>query len=308
MGVKFGYITDVHKNLGTAQSLWNPVGPFDAQYRQYSTADARLQEFASDMEVAGAGFCVQGGDLTDANTNSRYSDLSDAICITDTYYSSDFWHTVGNHEGLVVWLNDISDMWTQLDTAANAGIRENEWNPASDITGPLAYTFDKNGIRFVVLYADGGILDSPAGAGERNWLTSKALNTDKPVVIFTHALLRPVDYSYAVVDDYIAVNSDLVAAGNVQLVIQGHFHRNQIEDFTDHWETHSDIIYFYGRGSILGAEDGDSGDTATTADSAYYLFDVIPNAYIGDNQMRANVTVTAFRKGKNKPQDTFALI
>ena len=308
MGYKLGVIADVHFAVGTDQYYF----AIDQQYRQTSTARVRLDEFASDMEVEQADACIQTGDLIDYISNDKYSDLSDAIASIEQFTNGSFWHTLGNHEmSNDLWVSDVSDMWSALDVAANAGARENEWNPESDITGPLAYTFDDKNIRFVILYTPGGSFQSQFGSDAYGWLNNVALDTTNPVVIISHARLRPNDYAYSYVTDYEKLNSDLADAGNVQLVIQGHYHRNQIRDRDpgpwEYWECHSDIVYFYCRGSVLGADDGDSSDTATVADSSYYLFDINTDAYMGTNQMRANVEVTAYRKGKDKPIDKFLL-
>ncbi len=207
--------------------------------------------------------------------------------------------------------NTFDDFWTEMDTASNAGVRENVWNP--DGKGALAYTFDYKSMRFVVLFAAAaGIvnMESPDGVGIGTWLADIALDTPKACVVFSHGLLTDSNFDYSTQDNVATIRGILEAAGNVQLMIQGHFHRNGIEGYgtpVKSYQRINDILYYYCRGSVLGAEDGNSGDTATTADSAYYIFDVQPSSIIGDNQFRANVTVTAYEKGKAKSQDTFRI-
>ncbi|MCP4566835.1 MAG: hypothetical protein GY841_04550 [FCB group bacterium] len=314
MGIRFGVITDVHYNEGTASELWGGVLSYlDTQYRQYSTAKDRLVSFLSDMEVEAVDFCVQLGDIIDAGSDERDSDISDAVYQYDTHYSGTTWNVLGNHES-ERWSGsgantDLSDYWTAMDTAANSGTRANEWNP--DGRGTAAYTFDYKQVRFVVLFAEGANNDlhSQDEVEELTWLSGTALDTTLPVVVLTHASLTPENatYPYGWVDNAAAVRTALEAAGNVQLVVNGHFHRNSIDDWTVPHQTINDILYLNLRGSVLGAGDGDSSDTATVADSAHYLIEIIPNAVLGDTNPRANVEVTGYYKGKNKEPNKYII-
>ena len=130
MGIKFGVITDVHYRDGTAQAFWT-LG--DDQYRQFSTADARLQAFLEAMEAEGdVSFCVQLGDLVDASSGDRAADLAAALNRYDTDYSGAVYNVLGNHEETLfdgTAGDEFSDYWTTMDTAASAPSRENEWNP-----------------------------------------------------------------------------------------------------------------------------------------------------------------------------------
>jgi len=309
MSITFGVITDVHYNNGTAQELWGSGPVLDEQYRQYSTADDRLKEFLEEIETQSADFGIQLGDLVDDGTGNRATDLAAAINRYDTDYSNSVWNVLGNHEASLYdgsGGNAFSDYWTTMDTAANVGSRENEWDPDGD--GTAAYTFEEGGVRFVVLYATGiGDAQSPGAVDIDTWLSTVALDTTNPVVVFTHGSLVDTGYEYGHVDNYATIRGLLETAGNVQLVVQGHFHRNQISDWVVPYQTINDILYFSCRGSVLGSDDGDSSDTATITDSAYYLFNITPNAIKGTNQQRANVAVTAYEKGVGKLIDRFVV-
>jgi len=310
-------IYDIHNRKDIAQQFW---GTGDDQYRQFSTAEARLTAAVTASNVAGADYLIIGGDAVDGHSQDYegtdadrkiavQARLDELIAITDTFSGEIIW-VLGNHE-IFAWLAEYSvdltpaDFWTKVDTGSNGVTRANEWNP--DVDGTLAYTFDAGGIRYVVIYAHGSFdLQSPGAVEERTWL-STAINTTLPVVVISHATLTDTPNTYGVVNNAATIRADLEAAGNVQLVIQGHYHRNSISGYTVPYQTISDILYVSCRGSVLGADDGDSSDTATTADSAYYLFDILPDAYLGDSRPRANVTVTGYEQGKNKEQDTFVL-
>jgi len=308
MSIKFGVITDVHYCSGTAQEHWGGGPNLDEQYRQFSTADARLKAFLDEMETQSADFCAQFGDLVDDATGNRATDLAAAINRYDTDFSNTVWNVIGNHEVALYdgsGGNQFSDFWTTMDGASSAGTRANEWDPDGD--GTIAYTFEQGGIRFVVLFATGiGDAKSPDSVAINTWLSDTALDTTKPVVVFVHGCLTVVPNEYGYVDNCATIRGLLEAAGNVQLVVQGHYHRNQL--WTKPYETINDIIYFSCRGSVLGVADGWSSVTATTADSAYYLFDILTNAYEGTSQPKANVTVTAYEKGVGKTQDAFLIM
>ena len=299
MSIKFGVIAEIHYSNGTVQSsLGN-------EYRQYSTADARLQDFLEVMEARGdVSFCLQIGDLIDAGTGNRATDLAAVVNRYDTDYSGTVWNSLGNHENSLfpgTVGNKFSDYWTTMDTAARPGTRENEWDP--DGKGVAAYTFDSSNIRFVSMFTGFGTTASQDGASQAAWLTG-VLTTSLPCVVFTH---YPLGGMFPV-SGYAAVQAILEAAGNVQLVINGHVHRSGITGIHPlKYEYVNDILHYHCRASVLGAEDGYSSDTATVADSAYYLFDLQHTAYLGDNQMRCNLTVTAYRKGLGKTQHTFRI-
>lgn len=313
-----GYITDLHHRDDIAQQLWT-LG--DDQYRQFSTAEARLTAAVAVFNAASAEYMILGGDMidghglnyagTDANRKTAVeARMDDLIVITDTFNGEVIW-VYGNHEASA-WTaaNSVdltpADFWTKVDTGSNPVTRANEWNGDGD--GTLGYTFEAGGIRYVIIYASGsGDLESPGDVEERTWLNGTALNTTLPVVVISHATLTDVPNAYGVVDNFATIRGDLEAAGNVQLVIQGHYHRNSIRHFSDPFETINDILYVSGRGSVLGASDGNSSATATIVDSAYYLFDIKPNAYLGGSQAKANVTVTGYEQGTGKFQDTFKI-
>ena len=202
---------------------------------------------------------------------------------------------------------DESEFWTAVDTGGNIAARANEWN--GDGTGTLAYTYDYGGLRFVCAFAStgGNDLESPGGAEERTWLTGTALNTEKPTIVLTHAMFQPTDYSYSTIDDYATIQDDLEGNGKVQFCVQSHFHRNSVSGYTPVYNWISDILYYFCRGSVLGKTDG-AADNGAAADSAYYLFEVEPNAYFGDSKQRMAVSATGYLKGKSKTRETFFLM
>lgn len=323
MAIAIGVIFDIHHRDDIAQYQWG-TGPLrDAQYRQYSTAEARATAFVNQMNTAGAELLILGGDSIDAHS-SNFSGtdaqrkaavearLDELIVITDTFTGGDVLFAYGNHEK-TVWTAaqavDLTpaDFWTKVDTGGNIGARANEWNGDGD--GTLSYTYDKDGIRFVVLYIDmiNG-LASPGGVDQTTWLEGTALNSSLPTVVIVHYTLSPTSYAYGYPTAYASIRSSLENNGNVQLVIQGHYHRNGIDGWTPVYEWRNDILYYFCRGSVLGAADGISSATATISDSAYYLFEIQPDAYYGDGKMRCNVTVTAYEKGIGKSQDRFILM
>ncbi len=317
--VKIGIIADVHYDNSTppVEQYLFPAGSGDAQYRQTSTADARMAAAMTTFESEGCDFVVQIGDLINGmGSNNGFATAALTTITSIDIFSGVTWHVLGNHEAAMAHagtINITTEFWDDLDTQASAGDRTlGPWQAAyNGVTDDAAYYWEQNGIRFVVLEVTGSANSIENSAAQRTWLTDNALETTKPVIVFIHAglIVNPI-YSYANMSEANAATiRGLLEAtpGQVQAVFNGHFHRNTIGGYgSDAIRTVvNDIQYFGLRGSVLGAADGVSSDTATAADGAYYIIDVLPNAY-GDPP-QANVTITGFLKGQSKSIDTFVV-
>ncbi len=316
--VKIGVITDVHYDNSTTpveQYLFNLAGA-DAHYRQTSTSDARMAAAMTSFESESCDFAVQIGDLI--NGPGSVDGFATAALTTITsidIFSGVTWHVLGNHEATMAHagtINITTEFWDDLDTQASAGDRTlDPWQAAyNGVTDDAAYYWEQNGIRFVVLEVTGSANSIENSASQRTWLSDNALDTTLPVVVFMHAgLIVNPTYAYANMSNANAATiRGLLEAtpGQVQVVLNGHFHRNGISGFgTDNlFEKVNDILYIHGRGSILAAQDGNvSVPAGTVADGAYYVIEIFPNAF--GNPAQANVVITGFARGESKPINKF---
>lgn len=307
MSVKIGIITDLHKDKSdplVEQSFWEvPQG--DDQYRQYSTADARYTAALAVFESESVDIVINPGDLLTAGTSTGGwpEAMDDLMAIRDATTRT-FADTLGNHERALDAAAQFSytDFWAKIDGSNLPVVRENVWEADSD---ELAYTFEINGIRFIILNANAVVQGGNtigSSVSQQTWLTDVALNTTLPCVVLVHTLLTEnALYAYANEKNPATVRGLLEAtSGQVQAVISGHFHRNTIAGYGSEavMEIINGIPYFNLRGSVLGAEDGDSSDTATTADSAFYTMTIVPEA-VGTPK-RANIELIAYEKGIGK--------
>jgi len=323
MGRKIGIYTDGHRRADLVpldQWLWT-VG--DNQYRQYSTAAARQDAAEVTFGAEPVELILDLGDMVDLHQNNGLTNAERATAgdtaMTAAIASYDalnipFATTYGNHEWLLYDddtgdLNNRADYWTIVEAATNVITKENEYNPP-DGYGTVAYTFDMLGMRFVCMLShDRTAMD----AGALTWLTGTALDTTLPCVVFFHVapVKVPNTYGYFVAADMATLQTALANAGNVQCVLNGHYHRQGIDTIHDEGSTFyqkiGDIPYYSFAGAALGANFGDDSTTATAADSAYYVVDIDPNAVYGASQWTANIEVTGYARGLSKKKTQYCI-
>lgn len=204
----FGFITDVHyANKDTVAT------------RYYRDGLPKLQDAVAAWNADGVDFAVMCGDFTDHGGNNATMALADLATMDAAYavFSGDRYYVFGNHE---------NDQLTKAQFLANTAM------PAAH------YSFDKNGVHFVVLdgnYRSNNDAD-PYSAGnyswnvnyvppnQRAWLTADLSSTNLPVVVFCHYRLDTTgDYALA---NASAVRTILEASGKVISVFTGHNHIN----------------------------------------------------------------------------------
>jgi len=306
---KVAVITDVHHRDDIAQEYWQ-VFPGDYQYRQFSTAEVRLTAAVDQANTSGCNLFISLGDIVDQCYGNYAGEdldadiaarLADCFAITDTFTGDGIALAIGNHEKYLwggVLVDDFDDYWGDVENGHNHVARTHRY---SDVDGDsVGYTFDYNHIRFVVMYAYGN--DINISSTQLNWLHkgdgTGVLETDLPCVVLAHGVIY-VDgvhdtQMYDTVGNSAVVTALFETAGNVKLVMSGHFHRNGIDGYDNQFaNTVNGITYLALRGSILGAENGTSSDTATVEDSAHWVIEIED---VGDNW---NITVTGYKLGES---------
>ncbi len=282
--VKVGIIADVHHTDSADESWGGGVNQGPVQWRKYSTAESRLTAFCNAMNAAGADVCIQLGDFMDnSSTNTNLEEIVQTV--TDSDWSGLWYNVAGNHEQYV-WGDDFSDYEARINNSAyDDGLEQN--------SADLSYSFDVNGIHFVVLFLTGfNTTGVPVWATIEPWLVANLAATDLPVVIFSHALIggsgsllyEPICASAA------TIRTVLENAGNVQTVICGHYHWAGFDTVIN------DIPYRNLRGSVLS-------DTSEDFHNAYYLFEIIPDAIYTPNGMKANIKLTGYEEGSAQSKE-----
>jgi alkaline phosphatase len=207
----FGMIADIH----------HAERPDTGRY--YSAALNKTQVFAEHMNNLGVDFVVELGDFKDQDptpvpqNTKKY--LEDVEAVFQTYTGPTY-HVLGNHD-----LDSISKVDFQA-RVTNTGI-----SPADTF-----YSYDANGVHFVVLDANFTADGTPYDSGNFNWtdtiipqhqldwLSADLAAADAPTVIFTHQTLDRPDSDSLNVKNGSTVRSILEGDGQVQAVFQGHHH------------------------------------------------------------------------------------
>jgi len=208
-GVRVGLVTDLH---------YADKGP--AGTRHYRETLGKLQAAALQFERDRPTFLVELGDLIDAadsvDVEQRYLKTVNrefsAICNQRHY-------VLGNH---------------CVDT-----LKKEEFLGTVEQQKSY-YSFDSNGIHFVVLDScfrgDGKPYgrrnfkwtDANVPPAELEWLTADLQANGKPVVVFAHQRLD-VRNNHGVKNNA-AVRKILEASGDVKAVFQGHSHKNDLKE------------------------------------------------------------------------------
>jgi len=271
--VNIGIITDTHYYPGADPLHW-PRGGGLYEWRIYSTAPARFAAFIATVNAKSVNFNIQLGDVADfAGAEGGLENfVSDAGALND-----DIYYVVGNHENLA--FADLTGYFSRISSIVPAGT-ENGWRPSGK-SGNWAYTFDRNGFRFIVLW-----YAAAWDSDESTWLANTALDTALPVVVVTHYSIRHDGSHFGAnaVANNEAVHTILKNSGIVQAVIQSHHHYDGGFCMVD------DIPYITARGSVLAEAEDD------TTHNAYYIYEITPNVYQGYNQTRAKIMITGYGK------------
>jgi len=294
--VLFGYIVDGHNGMASGVDHNEPeIGrwPDDYDVRWYSNGPTRRKAFADDMTARGnVDFCIDGGDMIDDRCTDVEAELAEAEAAFSDNCSVDMHYVLGNWE-----VSEFKADWTKytaiIDQTPPGG--GNFWTTGKPATWPAttAYSFDVNGVHFVVIgEAETGWSDAEKAALV-TWLAADLAATSYPCVVFSH---RTLDSQNIGVLSYHAVRNDgawgngirttMEASGKVQLVMTGHRHPSPESHPYRFME--NDIVYLRCRANCIGPVDG---STPQADDAAYYVVGFTPSTHAGTNQERATIHV-----------------
>ncbi len=217
MLLKAGIITDMHYTTKA-----------DSETRKYSAAMKKMQTFTEGMAAVKPAFVVELGDFVD--TLSKETDpLKNLAQIEAAFTSLSYphYHVLGNH--------DFDNLKREefLGNITNTGIAQ----------GQTWYSWDANGIHFIVLDADYTPkefrpydMNTPADTfwtwtdtivppQELEWLKEDLRKTSLPTLLFSHQTLDRVDEQDHNIKNASAVRKILEDSGRVLAVISGHDHQ-----------------------------------------------------------------------------------
>lgn len=289
---KIGIITDVHNS--DRSDLEPEARPWKLEQRWYTNAPTRMTNFAATMEARGdIDFCIDLGDIVDDQITSG-QELTELTEITDALeadWTGDMHYVIGNHE-IAIWYADFTDYESEItQTPPDGG---NFWTTGKPAGYPdtTAYSFDNNGIHFVVMI--GHAWDDPptVEAAVLTWLDADLAATSLPIVVFCHTYLSTImGNGIAEYNDAADVQATLENY-NVQAVIQGHMHA--VPRKNDFLWVKNEIPYYHLRGNCSGPMDGSTPDTDVGKDPAFYVFDIRPDAAQGRDRVKANISVVCY--------------
>ena len=290
---KFVSITDAHNKEGPNDGPWTLFS--QNEYRITSTAQKRIVAAAETAEAQGVDFLIVRGDAIDSNTTNGVKRLSEIFYESGGWaasnFSSDIYDEIGNQEN-----TEFASNWSSYANNVSRGPTVNTW---ADGGINKAYSFDNNLIHYIVLYTGvindtGNTCSLQSGGGQSNWLDSDLAASSLPKIIFSHLHISEQKTAGAAFD-YINhiraanVRAVIEADGDVQAVIQGHYHT---ADISPTWI--SDVLYIHERGSVL-ADNEEDIDT-----NAYSLYEVVPNAVMGVSRERCNMKITGYGESTSK--------
>jgi hypothetical protein len=332
MSVTFGHITDLHMNSYPPYAffLWGQPGgaPNSGEWRVCNTADVRQSAALDDFHDNGIDLVVDTGDHVDFKTPDDETTHNGQLeRVTDIYDASDFVTInggevaalAGNHED-TNWQGTTGDStraaWISRWDASCHVTRANGYSIADAggnvlLTEPMCYTYDYQGIRFVMLgyvYQDYSTFADYHAA----YLNTHAASTTAPVIVCMH-LLSGAGSAFQTQ----AFQNVLIANKNIIAVIAGHDHRGMYPAMIKNaqWQpdgsgtpvytpdtiTYADDIWVYlGAGGVRPIENASrfdpcpAGTTWGVNDSCHSIISVEPQWVRGVSRMRANLQVTGF--------------
>ncbi|WP_321493618.1 metallophosphoesterase [uncultured Desulfobacter sp.] len=223
--VKAGIITDLHHTTKA-----------DTPTRKYSASMAKMDAFMDAMKHEKPAFVVEMGDFVD--TLAAGTDPAENLKEIEKRFTSyvPAYHVLGNHE-----FDNLTREFV-LKALTNTGIPQ----------GQTWYSWDNNGVHFVVLDADytpsephrAYDMNTPSDTfwtwkdtfvppQELSWLEKDLSATALPTVIFTHQVLDRVDDQDHTIKNASAVRKILEDSGKVLAVISGHDHAGGYANIKD---------------------------------------------------------------------------
>lgn len=314
--IKFGIINDIHYAINGRN--YGYLGGA----RRVTTADYRFSQFIDVVNIenpsasnnpsdpgtlSDCSFAICLGDAHDSLYGAENRCYSTETDLLNNYYATlqafnyrasflvpDFYTMIGNHEkelytgiGNFPGIEVFFDNLTSMASVDNAIPRNST---------PLSYTFEKNGIRFVVLYAPLNSIgfDDPSVDDYLGWVQNVALNTNLPCVIFSHTRLQPsytsiggLNGQFYVLDYATSIQPIIDKAKNVQVCFNGHWHPGDYSIVND-----IPYIGFYG-----------SAKVSNDVDNAFYIVEIKPNSLYTPNGMKSNIKITGYSLGSLNSQD-----
>ena len=214
--VKAGIITDMHHTTKA-----------DTPTRKYSASQAKMETFIATMKQEKPVFVIEMGDFVD--TLAKGTDPAKNLGEIEKTFTSiePHYHVLGNHE-----FDNLTREFV-LKSIDNTDIPQGEtW-----------YSWDNNGIHFVVLDADytpesphrpydmntpkdtfWSWKDTFVPPQELEWLKKDLATTALPTVVFTHQTLDRVDEQDHNIKNASSVRKILEDSGLVLAVLSGHDH------------------------------------------------------------------------------------
>lgn len=236
--VRFGLATDSH------YADRDPAGT-----RYYRQSTDKLKEFTEVMNKEKVDFVIHLGDFKDEDSGRKELDTLHYLNEIEEVFSQfegKTFHCVGNH--------DVDSITKKqfLENITNSGISKEK----------SYYSFDVNGIHFVVLDANfdaegndhffkegGDWQDTNITTPQLNWLKEDLKTTPFPTVVFCHHPLFKYPskkYKYHI-NNYEEVQRILEDSGKVLGVFQGHVHDEKfVEQKGIHYITQFGMVDYSG--------------------------------------------------------------
>jgi alkaline phosphatase len=236
--ITFGIVTDSHYAERDA------VGT-----RHFRESLGKMKEAMEEMNNLNVDFVIHLGDFKDQDENPVEAVTITYLKILETAFASfrgPRYHVLGNHD------TDSISKKQFLDNVVNTGIRKDK----------SYYSFDSNGIHFVVLdgdyktdgtsYDKGNFewTDTFIPEDQLTWLKIDLRKTKLPTIVFVHQLLDDVNDLDFCIKNASTVREALSGSKKVLAVFQGHRHEeryNKIENI--HYNTLPGMVDYSGPGN-----------------------------------------------------------
>jgi predicted phosphodiesterase len=261
---RFGIVTDSH---------YTDADTVGSRYYRHSLE--KMNECVELMNEKKVDFLVELGDFKDQNNpaiEQRTLTYLRAVEKVFQKYNGPTYHVLGNHD-----MDSISKEQF-LNSVENTRIEP----------GKSYYSFDFNGVHFVILdanyksdgtdYNHGNFnwTDANIPPAEQNWLRQDLAAARGPVIIFIHQLLDGTGSVY--VNNASNIRQILEQSGKVTAVFQGHHHAGSY--------SHIDGIHYY---TLKAMVEGPGQEN-----NSYAIVEILPDQ---------SITVTGYRKAVSKQLD-----
>ena len=234
--LRFGLLADIH--YARAEILWN---------RYFDQSRTKLLDAINLFNKEDLDFLIELGDFKDEGRPPNWQETIDFLIDIEeaiNRFDGPVYHVLGNHDMDSISKNDF------LSRIRNFG-QEKARN---------YYSFEKGGIRFLVLdpnyNADGSDYDSGnfdwtssvVPPDQVDWLKAELSDSKLPVVVFIHQLIDsfsgiPEDYC---VNNAVEIVRILETSSKVLAVFQGHYHNG-------HYSFRNGIHYYTMKAMVEGS-------------------------------------------------------